>query len=71
LYFLRDRRGKSAKIKEKRGGEDLEAIYSTTTTAILDEPIATPVAVESPVAVETPTEEAPVAEAAEEATKTE
>ena len=31
------------KIKEKRGGEDLEAIYSTTTTAILDEPVAAPV----------------------------
>lgn len=70
LYFLRDRRGKSAKIKEKRGGEDLEAIYSTTTTAILDEPVAAPVAEAAP-EVEVVAEEAPVAAAAEETTKTE
>ncbi|CAB4597398.1 unannotated protein [freshwater metagenome] len=37
LYFLRDLRGKAAKIKEKRGGDDLAAAYSTTTTSILDE----------------------------------
>ena len=70
LYFLRDRRGKSAKIKEKRGGEDLEAIYSTTTTAILDEPVAAPVAEAAP-EVEVVAEEVTVAAAAEEPTKTE
>lgn len=74
LYFLRDRRGKSAKIKEKRGGEDLEALYSTTTTSILEEPVR-----EEPVlaeAIETSSdtaqvEETPVAQAAEETTKSE
>lgn len=45
LYFLRDLRGKAAKIKEKRGGDDLAAAYSTTTTSILDE--VKPVAAEA------------------------
>ena len=47
LYFLRDLRGKAAKIKEKRGGDDLAAAYSTTTTSILDE--VKPVVAEAPV----------------------
>jgi ribosomal protein L19 len=33
LYYLRDLRGKAAKIRERRGGEDLEAIYSETPAA--------------------------------------
>lgn len=28
LYYLRDLRGKAAKIRERRGGEDLEMIYA-------------------------------------------
>lgn len=28
LYYLRDLRGKAAKIRERRGGEDLEVLYS-------------------------------------------
>ena len=28
LYYLRDLRGKAAKIRERRGGEELEAIYA-------------------------------------------
>ena len=28
LYYLRDLRGKAAKIRERRGGADLETIYS-------------------------------------------
>ena len=31
LYYLRDLRGKAAKIRERRGGEDLETIYSEAT----------------------------------------
>lgn len=30
LYYLRDLRGKAAKIRERRGGEELEAIYAET-----------------------------------------
>ena len=52
LYYLRDLRGKAAKIRERRGGEELEAIYSE----------AAPVA-EAAQVVETPVVEAPAAEA--------
>jgi ribosomal protein L19 len=31
LYYLRDLRGKAAKIRERRGGEELEAIYAEAT----------------------------------------
>ena len=46
LYYLRDLRGKAAKIRERRGGEDLETIYSETA--------ATPVAEKVESVVETP-----------------
>ena len=31
LYYLRDLRGKAAKIRERRGGEELETIYAEAT----------------------------------------
>ena len=53
LYYLRDLRGKAAKIRERRGGEDMETIYA--------EPVATEAAVEAiaeeAVAVEAPSVE--------------
>lgn len=49
LYYLRDLRGKAAKIRERRSADDLETVY------------AAPV-VETPV-VETPVDETPVVEA--------
>lgn len=33
LYYLRDLRGKAAKIRERRGGEDLEALYAESSVA--------------------------------------
>lgn len=33
LYYLRDLRGKAAKIRERRGGEDLEALYADSSAA--------------------------------------
>ena len=40
LYYLRDLRGKAAKIRERRGGEELEAIYAEAAPAEVpaDEP---------------------------------
>ena len=32
LYYLRDLRGKAAKIRERRGGADLETIYSDSSS---------------------------------------
>lgn len=61
LYFLRDLRGRAAKIKEKRGGDDLAAAYSTTTTSILDE--VKPVAAEAPAEVVVETSDAQTTEA--------
>jgi len=51
LYYLRDLRGKAAKIRERRGGEDLETIYAEAPAAV--EKVES--VVEAPV-VETPTE---------------
>ncbi|MEY2841348.1 MAG: hypothetical protein RLY74_489 [Actinomycetota bacterium] len=34
LYYLRDLRGKAAKIRERRGGTDLETIYSDSPSEI-------------------------------------
>jgi ribosomal protein L19 len=80
LYYLRDLRGKAAKIREKRDGVEGygDGILSTPEPVVIPEPVAE-VAVESPVveavadvAVEAPEAvvEAPVAEAvAEEATE--
>ena len=57
LYYLRDLRGKAAKIRERRGGEDLETIYAESvvettpaveeTPAVEDTPVATEVAEET------------------------
>ena len=80
LYYLRDLRGKAAKIREKRDGVEGygDGILSTPEPVVIPEPVAE-VAVEAPVveavadvAVEAPEAvvEAPVAEAvAEEATE--
>ena len=75
LYYLRDLRGKAAKIKEKRGigGSFIveDVIAAPVVEAVVETPVVeTPVeaVVEAPV-VETPAvEEAPVAEVVAEAT---
>ncbi|MFM9141692.1 MAG: 50S ribosomal protein L19 [Actinomycetota bacterium] len=36
LYYLRDLRGKAAKIRERRGGTDLETIYSESPSESLN-----------------------------------
>ena len=61
LYFLRDLRGKAAKIKEKRGGDDLAAAYSTTTTSILGE--VKPAVAEAPTEAVVETSDAQTTEA--------
>ena len=68
LYYLRDLRGKAAKIRERRGQDGLfieETVIETPVVAAVEE-----VAVEAPVAeapvVEAPVAQAPVAEAAAE-----
>lgn len=45
LYYLRDLRGKAAKIRERRGGEELEAIYAAPAEAP-EAPVAEVAAVE-------------------------
>lgn len=63
LFYLRDLRGKAAKIRERRGADDLEVLYSTSST--------NPVAEVAPVA-EVVEEAAPEsAQVAEESTPTE
>ena len=54
LYYLRDLRGKAAKIRERRGGEDLEAVYADASAVAESAP-------EVEVA-ETPVAETPVTE---------
>ena len=59
LYYLRDLRGKAAKIRERRGGEDLETIYSDTATTPVAEKVESIIETPSAVAeeiVETPAE---------------
>ena len=51
LYYLRELRGKAAKIRERRGAEDLEAVYSAPAPVEESAVVETPV-VETPVAVE-------------------
>lgn len=55
LYYLRELRGKAAKIRERRGAEDLEAVYAApapvATESVVAEPVVTEV-VETPAAVE-------------------
>lgn len=61
LYYLRELRGKAAKIRERRGAEDLEAVYAAP-APVVTEVVEAPVAVEEAVAqveeqvVETPAE---------------
>ena len=58
LYYLRDLRGKAAKIRERRGGEELEAIYAEA-APLVETPVAETEVVEAPV-VDTPAAEAEV-----------
>jgi ribosomal protein L19 len=73
LYYLRDLRGKAAKIREKRDGIEGygDGILSTPepiAPAVVEEAVVEEVVVEAPAAVEEAAVEAPVAEAvAEEA----
>lgn len=60
LYYLRDLRGKAAKIRERRGADDLETIYAEAPTVAAEETVA-PDVVETPVAEEA-VAEAPVAD---------
>ncbi|MFM8897511.1 MAG: 50S ribosomal protein L19 [Actinomycetota bacterium] len=57
LYYLRDLRGKAAKIRERRGADDLETLYSSAPAAV--EETAAPVVEEAPVAQDA-VSEAPV-----------
>lgn len=73
LYYLRDLRGKAAKIRERRGQDGLfieETVIDTPVVAAVEEvaveaPVAEAPVVEAPV-VEAPVAQAPVAEAAAE-----
>ena len=60
LYYLRDLRGKAAKIRERRGADDLETVYASAPAVVEEAPA--PVAEEAPVAqeavVEAPVESA-------------
>jgi len=64
LYYLRDLRGKAAKIRERRGADDLETVYASAPAAVEEAPA--PVAEEAPVAqeavVEAPVESAEAAD---------
>ena len=65
LYYLRDLRGKAAKIRERRGADDLETLYAAA-PAVVAEEVAAPVVAESPAieeaVVESATETAEVVE---------
>ena len=73
LYYLRDLRGKAAKIRERRGQDGLfieETVIDTPVVAAVEEvaveaPVAEAPVVEAPV-VEAPVAQVPVAEAAAE-----
>ena len=64
LYYLRDLRGKAAKIRERRGADDLETVYSSAPAVVEEAPA--PVVEEAPVAqeavVEAPVESAEATE---------
>ena len=51
LYYLRDLRGKAAKIRERRGGEELEAIYSEA-AQVVETPVVEAPAAEAEVQVQ-------------------
>jgi len=65
LYYLRDLRGKAAKIRERRGADDLETLYAAAPSVVAEE-VAAPVVAESPAVeeavVESATETAEVVE---------
>lgn len=64
LYYLRELRGKAAKIRERRGAEDLEAVYSAPApveeSAVVETPVVETPVVETPAAVEEQVSEAAV-----------
>jgi ribosomal protein L19 len=43
LYYLRELRGKAAKIRERRGAEDLEAVYAAPAPVVAEPAVAEPV----------------------------
>ena len=61
LYYLRDLRGKAAKIRERRGGEELEAIYAEAESPVVETPVAETPAVEPEVQAEQESSEKPQA----------
>jgi large subunit ribosomal protein L19 len=70
LFYLRDLRGKAAKIRERRGADDLEVLYSSSTTNPVEEvaPVAEVVEVAAPEAVVEESIAPESAQVAEEAT---
>ena len=73
LFYLRDLRGKAAKIRERRGADDLEVLYSTSSTNPVAEvaPVAEVVEVDAPEAVVEESLAPESAQVAEESTLTE
>ncbi len=73
LFYLRDLRGKAAKIRERRGADDLEVLYSTSSTNPVAEvaPVAEVVEVAAPEAVVGESLAPESAQVAEESTPTE
>ena len=73
LFYLRDLRGKAAKIRERRGADDLEVLYSTSTTNPVEEvvPVAEVVEVVAPEAIVEESLAPESAQVAEESTPTE
>ena len=73
LFYLRDLRGKAAKIRGRRGADDLEVLYSTSSTNPVAEvaPVAEVVEVAAPEAVVEENLAPESAQVAEESTPTE
>jgi len=73
LFYLRDLRGKAAKIRERRGADDLEVLYSTSSTNPVAEvaPVAEVVEVAAPEAAVEESLAPESAQVAEESTPTE
>ena len=73
LFYLRDLRGKAAKIRERRGADDLEVLYSTSSTNPVAEvaPVAEVVEEAAPEAVVEESLAPESAQVAEESTPTE
>jgi len=72
LYYLRDLRGKAAKIRERRGADDLETLYAAAPEVVSESVVAEEVLAdrveETPVAQEA-VAEVPVEESAEATTE--